>query len=88
MGLKGYRLWVMGQLDSNVQSPTAPSVIFFMSPVGYTAAVVAAARVHAASNLTDWTETKQSHASLVHDTGLTNGLHAKRHTALPASTAL
>jgi hypothetical protein len=23
MGLKGYRLWVMGQLDSNLQSPTA-----------------------------------------------------------------
>jgi hypothetical protein len=23
MGLKGYRLWVMGQLDFNVQSPTA-----------------------------------------------------------------
>jgi hypothetical protein len=23
MGLKGYRLWVMAQLDSNVQSPTA-----------------------------------------------------------------
>jgi hypothetical protein len=23
MGLKGYRLWVMGQLDSSVQSPTA-----------------------------------------------------------------
>jgi hypothetical protein len=22
MGLKGYMLWVMGQLDSNVQSPT------------------------------------------------------------------
>jgi hypothetical protein len=22
MGLKGYRLWVMGRLDSNVQSPT------------------------------------------------------------------
>jgi hypothetical protein len=22
MGLKGYRLWVMGQLDFNVQSPT------------------------------------------------------------------
>ena len=22
MGLKGYRLWFMGQLDSNVQSPT------------------------------------------------------------------
>jgi hypothetical protein len=21
MGLKGYRLWVMGELDSNVQSP-------------------------------------------------------------------
>jgi hypothetical protein len=26
MGLKGYRLWVMGQLDSNVQSPTAHQV--------------------------------------------------------------
>jgi hypothetical protein len=25
MGLKGYRLWVMGQLDSNVQSPTVGS---------------------------------------------------------------
>jgi hypothetical protein len=23
MGLKGYRLWVVGQLDSNVQSPTS-----------------------------------------------------------------
>jgi hypothetical protein len=23
MGLKSYRLWVMGQLDYNVQSPTA-----------------------------------------------------------------
>jgi hypothetical protein len=23
MGLKGYRLWAMGQLDSNVQSPTS-----------------------------------------------------------------
>jgi hypothetical protein len=23
MGLKGYMLWVMGQLNSNVQSPTA-----------------------------------------------------------------
>jgi hypothetical protein len=22
MGLKGYRLWIMGQLDSIVQSPT------------------------------------------------------------------
>jgi hypothetical protein len=26
MGLKGYRLWVMGQLDSNVQSPTTNRV--------------------------------------------------------------
>jgi hypothetical protein len=26
MGLKGYRLWVMGQLDSNVQRPTADPV--------------------------------------------------------------
>jgi hypothetical protein len=25
MGLKGYRLWVMGQLDSNAQSPTSDS---------------------------------------------------------------
>jgi hypothetical protein len=24
MGLKGYRLWGMGQLDSDVQRPTAP----------------------------------------------------------------
>ena len=24
MGLKGCRLWTMGQLDSNVQSPTSP----------------------------------------------------------------
>jgi hypothetical protein len=23
MGLKGYRLWVMGQLDSNLQRPTS-----------------------------------------------------------------
>jgi hypothetical protein len=29
MGLKGYRLWVMGQLDSNVQRPTSgPEVRF------------------------------------------------------------
>jgi hypothetical protein len=28
MGLKGYRLWVMGQLDSNVHSPTAASAAF------------------------------------------------------------
>jgi hypothetical protein len=26
MGLKGYRLWVMGQLDSNVQRPTAKTI--------------------------------------------------------------
>jgi hypothetical protein len=26
MGLKGYRLWVMGQLDSNVQSPTVAAL--------------------------------------------------------------
>jgi hypothetical protein len=30
MGLKGCRLWVMGQLDSNVQSPTlSPSLSVF-----------------------------------------------------------
>jgi hypothetical protein len=27
MCLKGYRLWVMGQLDSNVQSPTDVQVV-------------------------------------------------------------
>jgi hypothetical protein len=26
MGLKGYRLWVMGQLDSNAQRPTLGQV--------------------------------------------------------------
>jgi hypothetical protein len=31
MGLKGYRLWVMGQLDSNVQSPTSAPATFFSS---------------------------------------------------------
>jgi hypothetical protein len=28
MGLKGYRLWGMGQLDSNVQSPTTNAPVF------------------------------------------------------------
>jgi hypothetical protein len=28
MGLISYGLWVMGQLDSNVQSPTAPASLF------------------------------------------------------------
>jgi hypothetical protein len=28
MGLKGYRLWAMGQLDSNLQSPTAAKAPF------------------------------------------------------------
>jgi hypothetical protein len=27
MGLKGYRLWAVGQLDSNVQSPTATQLV-------------------------------------------------------------
>jgi hypothetical protein len=31
---------------------------------------------------TDWTKTKQSHASLVHHTGLTNGHPPKRHATL------
>jgi hypothetical protein len=31
MGLKGYRLWAIGELDSNVQSPTpSPSI-----PLGF-----------------------------------------------------
>jgi hypothetical protein len=36
------------------------------------------------NNNTDWTKTTQSHTSLVHDTGLTNGNPVKRHAALPA----
>jgi hypothetical protein len=35
MGLKGYRLWVMGQLDSNVQSPTAMSSAVTRDPSEY-----------------------------------------------------
>jgi hypothetical protein len=27
MGLKGYRLWAMGQFDSNMQSPTASEAL-------------------------------------------------------------
>ena len=42
-----------------------------------------AARVDTTNNNTDWTKTKPSHASLVRDTGLTNGRHAKRHATLP-----
>jgi hypothetical protein len=41
------------------------------------------ARVHTTNNDTDWTKTKQSRASLVHDTGLTNGHPSKRHATLP-----
>jgi hypothetical protein len=41
------------------------------------AAAEAAARVDTTNNNTDWTKTKQSHTSLVHDTGLTNGHQAK-----------
>jgi hypothetical protein len=39
--------------------------------------------VHTTNNDTDWTKTKQSRTSLVHDTGLANGRHAKRHATLP-----
>jgi hypothetical protein len=42
MGLKGYRLWVMGQLDSNVQRPTLARTPSTAAP---TAASVAAAAV-------------------------------------------
>jgi hypothetical protein len=34
MGLKGYRLWVMGQLDSNVQSPTTTALL--LRQLGFT----------------------------------------------------
>jgi hypothetical protein len=44
MGLKGYRLWVMGQLDSNVQSPTA----------GNSAAVDSGMKKPASDMLTRW----------------------------------
>jgi hypothetical protein len=27
MGLKGYRLWAMGQLDSNYRAPPRPTVV-------------------------------------------------------------
>jgi hypothetical protein len=43
----------------------------------------AGARVHTTNNGTDWTKTKQSRTSLVHDTGLTNERHAKRHANPP-----
>jgi hypothetical protein len=33
MYLKGYRLWVMGQLDSNVQSPTSYRSSAFFTPM-------------------------------------------------------
>jgi hypothetical protein len=32
VGLKGYRLWDMGQFDSNVQTPTTLSCTTRMSP--------------------------------------------------------
>jgi hypothetical protein len=34
MGLKGYRLWVMGQLDYNVQSPASSSAGVDASSMG------------------------------------------------------
>jgi hypothetical protein len=34
VGLKGYRLWVMGQRDSSAQSPTAKNTKFAMRPAG------------------------------------------------------
>ena len=48
-------------------------------------AAVAAVRVHTTNNIPDWTKTKQSHTSLVHDTGLTNGHPSKRHATQPDS---
>jgi hypothetical protein len=39
MGLKGYRLWAMGQLDSNVQRPTTAA---YPSPSPSAAAAAAA----------------------------------------------
>ena len=44
---------------------------------------MAGARVDTTNNTTDWTKKKQSHASLVHDTGQANGYPSKRHAILP-----
>jgi hypothetical protein len=41
MGLNGYRLWVMGQLDFNVQSPTVTSSANRSAGCGGRRAVVA-----------------------------------------------
>jgi hypothetical protein len=43
----------------------------------------AIARVCPTNTNTDWPKTKQSHVIGSHDTGLTNGHHAKLHTTLP-----
>jgi hypothetical protein len=40
-------------------------------------------RVDTTNSNTDWPKKKQSHASLVHDTGLTNEHPSKRHATLP-----
>jgi hypothetical protein len=40
------------------------------------------ARVDTTNNNSDWTKTKRRRTPLVHDTGLTNGRHAKLHTTL------
>jgi hypothetical protein len=46
MGLKGYKLWAMGQLDSNVQSPTAGSKLgLFETPPANSARLVSCAPV-------------------------------------------
>jgi hypothetical protein len=46
------------------------------------------ARVDTTNNNADWTKTKQSHTSLVHDTGLANGHRSQRHAALPEQAQL
>jgi hypothetical protein len=52
MGLKGYRLWVMGQLDSNVQSPTVPKHSWHPSPPAPSDTAPAAAAAAAAASFT------------------------------------
>jgi hypothetical protein len=76
MGLKGYRLWGMGQLDSNVQVPTAADV----------RARHGEARHGLGRGSAPQTKTPvgprrdQGRASLADDTGLASGRHGKRHT--------
>jgi hypothetical protein len=78
MGLKGYRLWAMGQLDSNVQSPTAPA------PPPMPPGTLPAARVDPQTRTPIGPRREEDEIPPRHwftRAGLTNGRHAKRCTA-------